>query len=82
MSELTKKEMKEIISEVMDEKTKAFYIDREKHWKHHDFLDKTIAFLDKTEGIVWRTIIIAFIMGALGIFILGIIFWGKTNFIK
>lgn len=67
------------VSKAIDEKTSSFYVDREKHWKHHEFLDKLIDFFDTAQRFTWRTLFILFIFGVIGVIALGFWFslWSK-----
>lgn len=78
MPEITETQIKAIaqaVSESIDNKANAFYVDREKHWKHHEFLDRSIDFLSETRGIIWKVIVVAFIGLVIGIFAIGFTLW-------
>ncbi len=80
MSELSESDICKIadgVNEHLDKKAEAFYIDREKHWKHHDFLDKVIEFFSETKGFVWKAFVLAGLGFVFMIFALGFAIWSK-----
>lgn len=68
------------VVEAIDQKTKEFYVDREKHWKHHEFLDNLIDFFDKTKTTTWRAMLTFAVIGILGLLVMGIMFAVWTKF--
>lgn len=82
MSNLTPDELKEAISSgvqagIREQEQAAFWIDREKHHKHHEFIDSVVSFLDSTRDTAWKTFVRVVIVGILGFFVLGFIAWMK-----
>jgi len=82
MSNLTSDELKEAIQAgveagIREQEQAAFWIYREKHHKHHEFIDSVISFLDSTRDTAWKTFVRISIVGILGIFVLGFIAWIK-----
>lgn len=71
------------VGKAIDEKTSSFYVDREKHWKHHEFLDKLIKFFDSAQNFTWRTALVMVFLGALIFIILGFLFalWIKMPWV-
>ena len=60
-------EIKTAVSEAIDEKVKDFYIDREKHWRHHEALEEFIDFWKTTKKTAWRTFIVTAVSGVVGL---------------
>ena len=69
--------IKTIVEKVFDEKLGALYIDREKHYKHHLFLDDLLAWMDDTKNVVSHTVVKVVVYGFLGALLLGFVVWGK-----
>ena len=70
---MTKEELKSTMEEVLDSRLKEFWVDRELHYKHHEFIDRWMKWSDDVNKTIWRSIIkyvVIFIMGliALGFF--------------
>ena len=68
---MNKDEIKQAVSEAIDEKVKDFYIDREKHWRHHEALEEFIDFWKITKKTAWRTFIVTSVSGIIGVFWFG-----------
>ena len=70
---MTKEELKEVVESALEGRLKEFWVDRELHYKHHEFIDKWMKWSDDVSKTVWRSVvryIVIFIMGliALGFF--------------
>lgn len=79
LSEEDIKQVADAVTTQMDAKTRSFYVDREKHWKHHEFLDKLIGFFDKASDTALKTIVRMVVVALIGIFLLGIGMWIKSQ---
>lgn len=64
-------QIKSAVSDAIDEKVKDFYIDREKHWRHHQQWEEFNNFWSMTKKTAWRTFIVTIISGTLGLLWLG-----------
>jgi uncharacterized membrane protein len=62
------------VGKAIDKKTSDFYVEREKHWKHHEFLDKLIDFFESAQKFTWRSLLLLFIFGILALVTLGFLF--------
>ena len=71
---MTRSEIKEAVAEAIDEKLSQFWVDRELHFEHHQFIDRWIKWSDEASKTVWRTIIKAVIITVLGLIALGVLF--------
>lgn len=60
----------ELITKSINNSARAFFIDREKHYKHHEFVDSVIKFSEFASKTAWRTVIggaVLFVMGIMGL---------------
>jgi hypothetical protein len=81
------KEIKKVVSEavseavgtVMDDKLKAFYVEREKHYQHHQFLEELIQFTSRCKGNAAKALVNCLVYSLLILLVLGFVFWGKVN---
>lgn len=80
--EITKvaEKVKNAIGSEMHKMIEPFYIDRETHYQHHQFMKSFMGWMDKTQSIVLKTVVTVFVLGVIGLVILGFIFWGKEKF--
>ena len=68
---MTKEELKSAVEEAIDEKLSQFWVDRELHYKHHEFIDKWMKWADDASKTVWHSIIKAIVLFVLGLIALG-----------
>jgi hypothetical protein len=73
-------ELKQAIRDVLDEKSKGFWIDRETHYKHHEWLACVITWSDRCKSTVLQTVVRCVVYGLIGLLIFGFIFWGQRHF--
>jgi len=81
MSEISEEQIENIaiaVGKYIDKKTEDFYVDRQKHWKHHEAMDKVIEFFENTRGIIWKSFLIGMIGFVFMIFAVGFTIWIKT----
>lgn len=69
--------IKEAVREALGEELKAFYIDRETHYQHHEFLKNWIIWTQQCKSAVAKTLVTLFLGGAFGLMALG--FWMKQG---
>ena len=72
-------QIKAAVKEVMDDRMKEFYIDRETHYQDHQFLKGLREWTDGIKSTTWRTVIGLFVTALIGFLVLGFIMWGKKN---
>lgn len=77
--ERLKAAVSEAVSEVLDDKLKGFWVEREKHWQHHQFIDELIQFTSRCKGTTIKAIVNCAVYGLIALLVLGFMFWGKTN---
>lgn len=65
------------ISEAIDTKTKEFYVNREQHYKHHQFIEEFIELMKTSRRTATRVVIVAMVSGVLGLIVMG--FWHKIQ---
>lgn len=68
---MTKEEMRAAVEEAIDGRLKEFWVDRELHYKHHDFIDKWMKWCDDASTTFRRSIIKAIVISVLGLIALG-----------
>ena len=77
---MDKEAIKEAVREAFKEELKAFYIDRETHYKQHEWLGEMIQYCDQCKSVVWKTVVTIFVGGAIACMVAGFIFksgWSK-----
>jgi hypothetical protein len=72
--------IKQALREVLEEKSKEFWIDRETHYKHHEWLTCIITWSDHCKSTALQTVVRCIVYGLIGLVIFGFIFWGSKNF--
>jgi len=74
----------EMIERAMDKVLKKnlgeFFIEREKHYQHHKFLEDFIAWTEECKKTVTRTVARCLVMALIGLIVMGFVFWGSTHF--
>lgn len=78
--ELTREELKTIIKEAIDEKLNEFWIDREEHYKQHQFLSSLMKWSETCSNTIVRTCIKCFVSALLILTVAGFIAWGSVHF--
>ena len=68
---MTKEELKSAVIEAIDEKLTPFWVERELHYKHHEFIDKWMKWSNDASKTIWHTIIKTFVYGILILIVLG-----------
>lgn len=76
---MTKEELKEAVAEAIQDSIGEFYIERQKHFEHHQFIDGIITTSEKIKGTACKTITTSGIIGLLTILVLGVISWIKQH---
>ena len=62
------------VKAALEDKLKPFYIDRETHWKQHQFLSEWMEWSKQCKSIVMRTIVGAVVMVGLVLMGVGFVF--------
>lgn len=68
---MDKDTIKEAIKEAFQEELKAFYIDRETHYKQHEWLGEMMKYTETCKSVVLKAVISIIVAGALGLMFLG-----------
>ncbi len=63
----------------IDSKVADFYVDRETHYQHHQFMGSFIAWVNKTRNTAWKSFVSVVVFAVLTLLVFGFIFWGKAN---
>lgn len=71
--------IKKVVKEAMAEERENFHIDRETHFRHHEFIENLSQLVSGTKSTIWRTVIRVFVWGGLIIFLFGLLTWFKLN---
>ena len=71
---MEKEAIKEAVREAFKEELSSFYIDRETHYKQHEFLKELMEYADTCKSAILRTIITIVVSGALGLMCIGFYF--------
>jgi hypothetical protein len=69
--------IKEAVREALGEELRSFYVDREVHYLHHEFLKSWIDWTKQCKSVVLKTLVTLFIGGIFGLMALG--FWIKQT---
>ncbi len=73
-------QIRAVMEEVLDERLKAFYIDREVHYQDHQFIKGFRVWTDNVRFTVWKTIVGLFAAAIISLLLAGFIVWGKNHF--
>ena len=71
---MTRDEVKSAVEEVIDKKLSQFWVDRELHYKHHEFIDRWMKWADEATKTIWTTLIKTVVLFILGLIALGAFF--------
>ncbi len=71
--------IKQAIAEVLDEKLAHFWIEREKHYRHHLWIDEMIAWMDQCKSTIVHTVTRCLVTALIGFIVMGFIFWNWRN---
>ena len=69
-------EMKSLIKEAMTEEVHEFFIERETHYRHHEFIESWIKWTDRVSNVAVSTIIKSMVLFVLGLLALGFAIFG------
>ena len=71
--------IKTAVRDVMQEEMKAFYIDREEHYQHHQFIKGLKTSIEGCQSLVGRITLITIIGGIATVLVLGVVAWIKKS---
>jgi len=74
---MDKELIKSAVKEAFKEELQQFYIDRETHYQHHQFLAEWIDWTKQCKSILLKTVLTFFAAAALGLMALGFYFKHK-----
>lgn len=77
---MTKYEIKQVIEDAIEEKMQQYWVDRETHYRQHDFIDRLMSWSDTISNSFLRAIATALTMAIIGLILLGFILWGRNHF--
>lgn len=80
MSEEHIQAIKRAVSEAMQEQMKDFYIEREKHYQHHQFIGELIEWSKSWKSTAMKAIANTIVMAAIALLLAGYIAWGGKTF--
>lgn len=67
--------IKSAMREVMREEMEAFYIDREEHYQHHQFIKGLKTGVEGCQSIIGKVTLVAFIGGIITVMLIGVVGW-------
>lgn len=67
--------IKTAVRDVMQEEMKAFFIDREEHYQHHQFIKGLKTGIEGCQSLVGRITLITIIGGVAIVLVLGVVAW-------
>ena len=68
--------IKDVIKEAMKEETHEFWIERETHYRHHEFIESWIKWSDRVSNVAVSTLIKSVVLFILGLLALGFAIFG------
>jgi hypothetical protein len=68
---MEKQDIKDAVKEAFKEELQAFYIDRETHYKQHEWLGEMMKYAETCKSVILKTIITAVVGGAITLMIIG-----------
>lgn len=72
---MTREEIKSTMKEVIQEELGPFFVAREEHFQHHQFIKSFISTADKIKGTACKTVTIGVITAAITLLVLGFKGW-------
>lgn len=66
--------IKEAVKEALKEELNAFYVDRELHYQHHEFIREWIVWSQQCKSVILKTVIGGMVAALLGLIVVGFIF--------
>lgn len=77
-----KKAVSEAVAAVMDDKLKAFYVERERHYRHHQWIERMMQWTESCKSTILQTITKCFVVAVIGLVVLGFVMWGSKSIPK
>lgn len=71
--------IKTAVRDVMQEEMKAFFIDREEHYQHHQFIKGLKTGIEGCQSLVGRITLITIIGGIATVLVLGVVAWVRKQ---
>ena len=79
MDEMGQDRLEEVISAAVTNAIRAqlkdFYVDREMHYQHHQFIKEMIVTFSDVRAVGRKTFIGSMVLGAIGLFLTGVGMW-------
>lgn len=72
--------VKNAVSEAIKAEMKDFYVDREKHYQHHEFIDDLMKWSICWKSTFGKAIANAIAVAIIGLIVWGFVAWGNKNF--
>ena len=72
-------EIKKAVSEAIEEKMVEYWIDRQKHYGHHQFIESLVLWSDRISSTIVQTVVKTVIVAILALFIIGFAIWGRKS---
>jgi hypothetical protein len=78
--EILLKKITNAVSEAVRGEMKDFYVDREKHYQHHEFIDSLMEWRKNCKKTAWNTFIGAIATAIFILLLYGFVAWGGKGF--
>lgn len=74
--------IKAAVCEAIDEKLADFWIEREKHYQHHEFITEMISWTDRFKSTTMKAIINCVVGAVIFAMAIGFVVWGGKHISK
>ena len=79
MSPEEKEELKDVVTESMEETMKSYYVEREGHYQDHLFVRDIRNIFNLVKSNTVKTIVLVLITGGVGVIVTGLFYWVKSH---
>ena len=77
MPPLTAQEIKSAVKDAIDDRLGEFFIEREKHYQHHQFIESVIGLSNKIKGTACKAVTNLLIAALFALLLFGVVLWGR-----
>lgn len=80
---MTEDEIREAVKtatrEAIDEALGPLYVEREIHWRHHQWIEGMMTWAESTKSTVWGVVVRTVVYGVLALLAAGAVLWGREH---